>query len=99
MEDAVQNQITEKLEGAGGDGRHDKNQTEQVEPSRCPAPSSAAEMRTPVVESAGCRVSRRDLCHGESHNHGKQTSHRPANTDRCPTGRAEGYSESCDSAR
>ena len=51
--------------GADVDGAEHGYEPEQIDPRREPAQPDTAEDRAPVIQAAGCRISRGDLRHAE----------------------------------
>ena len=71
----------EKIVGPGIHGGDDRNQADEIEPSRGPAPAPATENRSPMVESARGWKGGGDLRHAQGHDQRKGAEQRPTQTD------------------
>ena len=72
---------TEELPGEVVDRREDRDEAEQVEPARDPAPPGAAELRRPPVDATRRRVGGRQLGHAEGDDEDEGRDDRPAPRD------------------
>ena len=63
-------------------GGHHRDQADQVEPAREPAPAGAAQPECPVVDAAGRRVCGRELGHREGDEQDQHADQRPRDRDR-----------------
>src|SRR5439155_21782824 len=88
VEEEVQERGREER-AAVADRRSDGDLANEVEPASEPAPCRAAELRSPVVEAARCRVGRGDLAQGERDDRAEQADNQPAPGNRHGTALVE----------